>query len=206
MAPEAMKPMLLHNADDSTVFSNKWAFEIKFDGVRAILHVTDGGVNTVTTRRGVDITAQFPEVSAHRILGSLTLDGEIVGLTGEGGFHKLNYVQRRLGITDPAKLRHRMLQYPVRFMAFDLLQINGQDCRDYSWAARRMTLEAVHIKMTTYFDLSPVYEYENLHEMWAWVQDQRMEGLVAKRKDSKYLSGRRSRDWLKIKHRLPVRA
>ena len=187
-------PMLLHHAPEGFVLNDKWILELKYDGVRAILDTT-GDVDVLYTRRGHEIHEQFPEVSAPK---GLILDGEIVGFDGE--FHKLNWVQRRLGVVGEKRIAERAKRFPITYVAFDVLREGSEDLSS-------MTLLSRHTILDTYKDdvtMSPTYRASDINKLWSYVRKNNLEGLVAKKKDSLYAPGTRSYSWLKIKHDKPA--
>lgn len=186
-----IKPMLLHHADEGFVLNDDWVLELKFDGVRAILDTT-GKSPLLYTRKGVDITEQFPEVNAE---SGLILDGEIVGVN-EKGFHKLNWVQRRLGVKGKNKVLERMWKFPIQFVAFDILNDLSLD-----YSNRRQLLD--HHAESEMWTKSPVYLPSEHEALWKYVETNNMEGLVAKKITSLYLPGQRTFSWRKIKHHPP---
>jgi len=194
-------PMLLHHAPDGFVLDDSWILELKYDGVRAILDTT-GNEDVLYTRNGHVITEQFPEISAPK---GLLLDGEIVGFDGK--FHKLNWVQRRLGVQGASRIKERAARFPVTYVAFDMLRndkaiLDGEtfgDMTGWTYNRRRASLSVYGDKIT----VSPVYPAENIDKMWSFVRSNNLEGLVAKRTDSRYAQGTRSYSWLKIKHEKP---
>ena len=182
-------PMLLHHAEQDFVLTDDWILEIKYDGVRVIVDTT-GPDMVISTRKGFDTTLQFPEVSIPK---GLILDGEIVGIT-DTGYHKLNWVQRRLGVTNPAKILERTQRFPITFVAFDYL-----NDLSLNFENRMSELDKLADKVT----LSPRHPAWLIDKLWAYVQEQHLEGLVAKRLDSFYVEGQRTYQWRKIKHEKP---
>jgi bifunctional non-homologous end joining protein LigD len=176
----------------------EWAFEVKWDGMRALVSV-DPAVR-VRSRHGHDHTAAFPELAALSSLAGrarVVLDGELVCLDPDTGRPSLEQLMARVQARFPAVSAR---QAPVTFMAFDVLAADGVDVCGRPWAARRQLLEDLH-------DQWP-------HEMWrvntafvdgpgllAATAGMGLEGVVAKRVTSRYLPGRRSPYWRKIKHR-----
>ncbi len=195
-----ISPMLLHHAGKDFVLTDEWVLEIKYDGVRAIFDTT-GREPILYTRKGVDITEQFPEISAPE---GLILDGEIVGFNDKG-FHKLNWVQRRLGVKGRHKILERMADFPIQFVAFDILN-NLKD--DYS-KRRRDLDQAAEARIGGVIDAayawtpSPVYMPYHHDKLWNYIEVNNMEGLVAKKITSRYVPGIRSYNWRKIKHQPP---
>jgi bifunctional non-homologous end joining protein LigD len=196
-----MKPMLLHHAPEQFVLTDDWMLELKYDGIRAIVDTRDGE-QTISTRRGVEISFQFPEIHAPK---GLLLDGEIVGFDGE--FHKLNWVQRRMGIVDSFKVMDRMEQYPIQYVVFDVLN-------DLSLTYSERLRDLVGLQLSPcsfhgdptggHVQPSPVWYAKEIGKLWSYVRTNNLEGLVAKRLTSRYIPGTRSHDWLKIKHTKPA--
>lgn len=185
-------PMLLHHAEDDFVLDDNWVLELKYDGVRAILDTTrDGPI--LYTRRGTEIHTQFPEIDAPE---GLILDGEIVGFDGPSGrFHKLNWVQRRISVVADWKIKERAERFPCTFVAFDFLTTMEQPLH-----MRRSQLMAFDGQVT----ISPQFPASNIDKMWQYVRENNLEGLVAKKLDSKYVPGTRTYNWRKIKHEKPT--
>ena len=195
--PAPVAPMLATLTD--TPFSNPdWLFEPKLDGVRAVGLIQEGMV-TLLSRRGLDTTHQYPEL-AEVLRGQpaqeLILDGEIVALDEEGrpSFQRL---QQRLNLTREADIRRAEAQIPVIYYVFDLLYLDRYDLRAVPLAQRkdllvRVLLPSDHVRLLEHFDEDGEAAYDA-------AVGHGLEGLVAKRRDSAYESGRRSRSWLKVK-------
>ena len=135
-----MKPMLLAKSE-TLILNDSWTLELKFDGIRAVLHMNDGQVR-IDTRNEKDITASFPEIeqTAKEMFNEhLVLDGEIIGYNSNG-VQKLNFVQHRLGVLDPSKIRERQKLYPVLFVVFDVLEAGGRKLYDRPLTYRREVL------------------------------------------------------------------
>jgi bifunctional non-homologous end joining protein LigD len=177
---------------------DEWAFEVKWDGMRALVSV-DPAVR-VSSRHGHDQTAAFPELAALRSLASrarVVLDGELVCLdpaTGRPSFERLMArVQARL----PAVAARKA---PVTFMAFDVLAVDGDDVCGRPWAARRQLLEDLYVQAPG--DMWRVNTaFADGAGLLAATAGMGLEGVVAKRVTSRYLPGRRSPYWRKLKHR-----
>lgn len=172
-----------------------WAFEPKWDGVRALVHI-DGGARAIS-RNGNDITAAYPELAelAESLGPGSVVDGEIVAFArGRPSFELL---QSRMHLRDPARVRSLMARVPVVFMAFDLLFDEGEDIESLPLSARRSRLEASIVE-SEHVRLSPQVIGEGA-ALFDAAKEQRLEGVVAKRLDSRYEPGKRSRSWQKIK-------
>jgi len=182
-----------------------WAYEMKWDGVRAFMLVD--GVSAdhrvrVTNRKGGDITAGYPEfaVVADEIGTTETLlDGEIVALD-ENSRPSFQLLQRRMHVRDPVALQHLAREVPVAFMVFDLLWRDGELLTDRPYSERRRALEALGAGGARW--QIPPASTERGDAALDTSRELGLEGIVAKRIDSRYESDRRSSAWQKIKHAL----
>jgi bifunctional non-homologous end joining protein LigD len=168
----------------------QWAYEIKHDGFRFICRRELDRVR-VFSRRGHDWTDRVPLIAealtALRVK-SVTIDGEGVVCRPDGvsDFDRLRAAVGRLGSRD------------AFLYAFDLLEIDGEDLRPYDWQARRATLRSLlkrarsGIRLSEHLDGDGALAFQHACRMG-------LEGIVAKRRDRPYRSGR-SADWIKIKN------
>lgn len=177
-----------------------WIYELKWDGIRAILHISDGQIQ-IQSSTGRDITATFPELAGIAELGDgfddLILDGEIVAF--DGAKPSFNAIQQRLGVTDPTDAARRAALNPTVFVAFDLLGLDGHDTRGLALTDRRQLLEQS-------FEPGPHWRlcdqhHGDLDELLEFVTQAGLEGVMIKRAASPYRTGRRSGDWVKVKPR-----
>jgi bifunctional non-homologous end joining protein LigD len=177
-----------------------WWFELKWDGVRTLLFADDGRV-TLRSRRGLDVTPTYPEVSSIRIARPLVIDGEIVALdvSGRPSFQLL---QQRMNLTDRGQIREAMGRAAVTYVVFDLLY-DGGDITAQALEARRERLSALSLPAPAIMADLVDGEGEALFEA---VRDRDLEGILAKRKGSPYQPGRRSPDWRKVANRRTLRA
>jgi bifunctional non-homologous end joining protein LigD len=177
-----------------------WAFELKWDGVRAVVS-WDGATVTLWSRTGNDISATYPELGDFRAERPLVLDGEIVTLddTGRPSFEKL---QRRMNLSGPQEIATAVHTVPVSYVAFDVL-FDGDDITDRPWDTRRERLDALHLEPP--FVTSAVVMADPT-SLWRLVEERGLEGIMAKRRASPYRPGARSNDWLKITRFRQVRA
>ena len=175
-----------------------WAFELKWDGIRAIARVEHGEL-TLTSRNRIDLTASYPELAAlvSAVGVDAVLDGEIVALDPDGK-PSFGTLQTRMNLSRDAEIRSAMASTPVRFIAFDLLAADGVTLTKQSYDERREALvrlvtPAPAVQVPASFDGTAA-------EALAATQQLGLEGIIAKRRDSRYTAGRRSEDWQKIKH------
>lgn len=171
-----------------------WAYEFKWDGVRALVDVTEAGVR-IRSRAGNDVTAAYPEIAALADeVGDALLDGEIVAFVdGRPSFERL---QARMHLRARADVARLSAEAPVTFVVFDLLRRFGVDLTARPYAERRATLGrfvADHPGWT----LSPAFDDGPATEQVA--RQHGLEGVVAKRLTSDYRPGTRSTNWRKLR-------
>jgi bifunctional non-homologous end joining protein LigD len=170
-----------------------WAFEIKWDGYRTIVHVADGAVR-LQSSAGHDVTARWPEfddLAASVNASSAILDGELV-VFDDDGRPRFDLVQRSGVGSD----REAVLQF------FDVLQIDGTDTIDLPYLDRRRLLERLVEPGDNW--LVPSFRVGDGSALVAATAEQGLEGVIAKRVDSRYRPGTRTKDWRKIKNRTVV--
>ena len=166
-----------------------WSFELKWDGVRAILHSL-GGTGELRSRNGNVISKRYPELAIPNL--GLVLDGEVVAMD-ESGRPSFDRLQGRMGIQGVGdKLA------PIHFIVFDLLEVDGRDMRPASYDERRARLADLPLPPGLVLGDSVIAQGEAL---FSAVRDQGLEGMVAKRRSSSYQSGVRSPDWRKVLNR-----
>jgi bifunctional non-homologous end joining protein LigD len=170
----------------------QWAYEIKHDGFRFICH-RDGERVRVFSRTGHEWSAQLPAIAtALRTLPvrSVVLDGEgvICGPDGVSDFDRMRGMFSRKGSLD------------VFLYAFDVLELDGRDLRPQSWDARRALLTQLLDRRQDGLRLSEHVEDTDGTVVFQQACVMGLEGIVAKRRDSRYRSGRR-REWIKVKNR-----
>jgi bifunctional non-homologous end joining protein LigD len=189
---------MLATAVDAPFSRPGWLFEMKYDGVRAIVAVAGGRVRAAG-RRGRDETERYPELldAARRITASsAVLDCEIVVLD-EAGRPDFERLQSRINCSGAAEIRRAQQRDPVTVVAFDLLAIDGRNMMATDLRIRKKTLrEAIRPGGALLFADHVDTDGEGL---FAAAREQGLEGIVAKRGDSQYQPGRRGADWLKIK-------
>ena len=179
----------------------EWAYEMKWDGVRALTLVRPGTVR-ITSRNGRDVTAGYPEL--HALADELgeaevLLDGEIVALN-EAGRPDFQLLQRRMHVRDAASLRSLQREVPIVLMIFDLLWFDGRLITELPYTERRRVLEVLGPSGSTW--QTPPASTEDGNDALATSRELGLEGIVAKRVDSIYEPGRRSSAWRKVKHDL----
>jgi DNA ligase D-like protein (predicted ligase) len=187
-------PLMLATLTDRRDFGDDWLLERKFDGERCVARKRGGDVR-LESRTGKDLTGTYPEVRGAMVAQrprELLLDGEVVAYEGvQTSFSRL---QQRLGTSAPSP--QQIAAYPVVYCVFDVLEIDGEVLTD-------MPLEERRARLTRALRTSPALQ---LSTAWRGDAQRRFdeacqagwEGLIAKRADAQYVSGR-SKDWLKLK-------
>lgn len=196
--PRGLEPMRAR-VGDLPPGDEGWAFEIKWDGVRALLFAS-GGRLELTARSGNDVTPRYPELRGiGAALGAreAVLDGEVVAFN-DGGRPDFGRLQRRMHLASESAVRRRMNDTPVAYMAFDLLHLDGRSTVDLPYAERRELLEDLELEGPHW--QTPAYHAGDGQALLGASREQGLEGIVAKRLDSRYEPGRRSGAWLKVKN------
>jgi len=172
-----------------------WGFEFKWDGVRAIAYV-DERVRLVS-RNDRDISASYPELQAVADLVEhpVVLDGEIVALDAAGR-PSFGSLQSRMHVGHPSA--ELLRQVPVGYYVFDLLEDDGERLVRTRYVERRRRLEALGLTGGTTVQVPPSFAGVDGADILEAARDNGFEGVVAKRLDSPYEPGRRSRHWLSL--------
>jgi bifunctional non-homologous end joining protein LigD len=194
--PSRLQPMLAKPGRIPESDSDDWAYEIKWDGIRA-LGYADHGRWSMLSRRLEDVTARYPELAP---LGealadrAAILDGEVVALDPDGK-PRFQLIQSRMGLTSSAAISARAAQTPVDYVIFDLLHLDGHRVRDLTYLQRRELLEELGLEGPRW--RTPRYRQDGGAGLLEAARRQGLEGIVAKRSDSPYRPGRRSGEWIK---------
>lgn len=195
VAGTPIRPMLAVTGTGALPVGEDWAYEFKWDGVRAIVEIRAGRLR-LFARSGAEITVAYPELGPLAAqLPDAVLDGEIVvfDTAGRPSFASL---AERMHVRDPARAAKLAATIPVSYMIFDLLRLDGTDLTGLPHTARRGALEQLgltgpHWLVPPSFVDGPATE--------AVARENALEGLVAKRGGAPYRPGVRSPDWVKIK-------
>ena len=196
--PDNIPPMLA-KAGTMPTAPALYAFEIKWDGIRAVAYLNKGKLRLLS-RNHKDITAQYPELAA---LASslpdsrLVLDGEIVAL-GVDGRPSFSRLQHRMGLSSPRMIAKVGSEIPATYIIFDILYHDGRLCVDLPYSERRRILEALSVSGPAW--QTPAHKSGEGPAMLTASREVGLEGIMAKRLDSKYEAGKRSGAWLKIKN------
>lgn len=192
--PPAVEPMLA-TARPAPPEGPGWSYEIKWDGVRAVVGVVPGGPVRAHSRNARDITRSYPELDglASVVEEPVLLDGELVTLdpAGRPSFHLLQF---RMHVQLPGARLLRDL--PVQFYVFDLLHHAGESLLALSYLDRRARLAELALDADV-VRVPPYYTDVSGADMLAVARDSGLEGVVAKRTNSLYYPGKRTQAWLK---------
>jgi bifunctional non-homologous end joining protein LigD len=185
---------MLATAVPSLPTGDGWAYEFKWDGVRALVDVSDGGVR-VQSRAGNDVTGGYPELVAQAEgIEDALLDGEIVAF--EEGRPSFERLQQRMHVRGKTDLTRLVREVPVTYVVFDVLRRFGVDLTDRPYAERRATLERFGAEYPGW-TISP--SFDDGPATLDVARAHGLEGVVAKRLTSTYRAGQRSDDWRKLR-------
>jgi bifunctional non-homologous end joining protein LigD len=225
--PGALRPMLALTGPAPRDRDN-WALELKWDGVRALAYIEHGQVRLMS-RTERDITVTYPELSrlgnatllpkpatrdgptaaprkpaatrdgpAPAPHKQLLLDGEIV-VFGDSGWPEFEALQPRMHVSSAAQATLLAGQTPVTYLIFDLLQLDGRPLLDLPYSERRAMLDELALN-GSYWQSPPWFPGADFDAVQAVSKSHGMEGVVAKRLDSRYAPGVRTGNWRKIKN------
>jgi bifunctional non-homologous end joining protein LigD len=204
--PERLLPMLARAARPGEIPEPPagWSFEVKWDGVRALAYAKPGRLR-IESRNQREITDSYPEL---RVLvedlgmHEAVLDGEIVCF-GPDGRPNFGVLQKRMHVSSPAAVKRLAASSPVVYAIFDLLYLDGVLLMELPYSERRARLEELGLggggRTAIRVPTAHVGAGAQLLEA---TRAQGLEGIVAKRLDSRYEPGKRNGAWLKIKHTL----
>jgi bifunctional non-homologous end joining protein LigD len=200
--PKPVSPMLATLGSARDVRDEAaWAFELKWDGIRALAAVRDGRLR-LTTRNGNDVTVAYADLAGLTALADghdLIVDGEIVALTGQGR-PDFRLIQTQMGLTRPPEVEAAAQRAPAHYFAFDLLEFDGDDLRREEYDLRRAALDrALRPRPGDAIQVPRAFAGDLEHAI-AFSRELGLEGVVANQRDSPYAAGRRSGSWIKIKH------
>ena len=178
---------MLATSSEALPLGESWIYEPKWDGFRAVVTIA-GGQATLTSRNGNDLTERFKPAARAAELGTRSadavLDAEICALDDDGR-SRFSLLQERTGT--------------LVLVVFDLLELDSEPLLALPLAERRKRLDALIDPSRGGIVLSP--QFDDGEALLAAAEEQELEGVVAKRTDSRYQPGRRSTDWHKVKVR-----
>ena len=200
--PKKVVPMLATTAPlPSAERQAGYTFEVKWDGVRAISYIERGRLH-MESRNLRDITPRYPEIGG--LVGALhgidaVLDGEVVAFN-EHGKPSFGLLQHRMHVASDVEVRRRMESIPIAYLIFDVLWLDGRLLVNEPWTSRRAVLEGLGLDGRDGCWQVPSTHPGEGSALVAATRANGLEGVVAKKMDSSYEIGRRSRCWLKVKN------
>jgi bifunctional non-homologous end joining protein LigD len=174
-----------------------WAYELKWDGVRAIAAVSPDGVR-LYARRGPEITVAYPEL--HGLAAALggrsaVLDGEVAVLDSNGR-PSFRALAERMHVRDAVRAARLARSVPVTYLIFDILALDGEELCALPYTERRARLSSLELASDHW--LAPP-SFDDGKATMAAASEYNLEGVVAKRRTSTYRPGTRTPDWIKVK-------
>ena len=196
-SPPRFQPMLAEGGWDP--FDDPgWWFEPKFDGIRCLAEMSTGQT-VLRTRTGRDATAQYPEIHMiHELVDQVNavIDGEIVAFD-EDGKNSFEVLQQRMNLANPREIDRARKRIPVALVAFDLLWLDGRDTTALGLEERRELLDLI-VEQDERLQIVTHVEGDGVALVDA-ARGQALEGVVAKRRGTPYVPGKRTDAWRKIK-------
>ena len=188
-----ISPMLLHKVD-SPFDDDEWLSELKLDGIR-FLYSTMSGVNFYT-RHDNEVTERFPELITSQIPKGTILDGEII-ISDEDGKPDFEELMSRFQVSSTRRIPTMSKLKPVTFCAFDVVYYKGKRVSHLPLIERKEILNNILPEKLPLIAKVPSIK-GNGKALFELVKEQNLEGIVLKKKDSKYELGKRSHNWLKV--------
>lgn len=196
-AAKNVRPMLI-GAEGEPFDDDAFIYELKIDGERCIAYLDPLAGTELRNKRNTPMLPKVPELAQlHRkVTRRCILDGELAVLSdGKPDFFA---VQQRCRMTNPLRIQLAARQHPACFIAFDLLYLDGYSVTDLPLLKRKALLQEAARGEDALFAVSPCVERGGA-AVFELVKRQGLEGLVAKRRESRYYFGRHTKDWIKMK-------
>lgn len=197
MAP--MRPMLATRGSH-VPGGTGWMHEVKWDGIRLLADVLEGAPVRLWTRNENDATVAWPELAAAAPDRDLLVDGEVIALN-DRGLPDFGVLQDRMHVRRAATAEAKARQLPATYMVFDLLRLDGRDVTGLPLSERRELLEGLVADGTLGGAWQVPATYDDGAMLLEATDQQGLEGIVSKRRSSRYEPGARSAHWLKFPHR-----
>ncbi len=192
-----ISPMLLEHISEP-FNSEDYIFELKLDGIRCLAYL-DERQTILKNKRNKDVTDVYPELKQihKQIKKRCILDGELVSLNKDGS-PNFFALQKRSLLTDKFRIELEMEKNKVNFVAYDILYLDDKQTTNLTLTERKKLLKN-NIKENELLSISRIVENEGI-KLFELTQQLSLEGIVAKKKNSTYQIGKRSKDWIKIKN------
>ncbi|MBQ7898754.1 MAG: hypothetical protein IJ307_02770 [Bacteroidales bacterium] len=194
---KGIKPMLI-GAEGDAFDSDEYLYELKLDGERCIAYL-DANVTDLRNKRNIKMLPKVPELSQihQQVTTRCILDGELAVI--HNGKPDFFLIQKRSMMSNPLKIELESQRHPACFTAFDILYYDDHPVMDLPLTARKKLLESVIREESSRFARSRHIEGQGI-AFYRLAEAQDLEGIVAKRKDSKYYFDKRTKDWIKCKY------
>ena len=188
---------MLASKTDRVPTGPQWLHEVKWDGVRVLVDVRDGAVR-MTSRNDTDVTPAWPELSDPPLgTRDLLVDGEVIALN-DHGVPDFRVLQHRMHVRNAREVARLVKSVPATLMVFDLLRLDGEDLTGRPLEERRALLEELPLGDSTW---QVPAAYDDGDMLFDATLQQGLEGVVSKRRTSRYRFDQRSEDWRKLAHR-----
>jgi len=194
-------PMLI--AENVSPFKDDdYLYEIKWDGERCVAFLDPAEGTDLRNKRNVRMLPKVPELANihQQTAGRCILDGELLCIVD--GKPNFEAIQRRSLLSGRYKIELEAQRHPAAFIAFDCLYFDGRNLTMCPLTTRKGLLRKAVAKESERLAVSRTFDAEQTDDLFRLTQAQSLEGIVAKRKDSLYFQGRRTKSWLKIKNML----
>ena len=194
-----LAPMLI-GAQKEAFDDEAYIFELKMDGIRTLAYIEEEQVD-LRNKRNLKLIRKFPEMKDlfQFVRKDCILDGELYCFVDQ----KIDFtkIQKRSLLSDPFKIRLESQSAPAVFTAFDILYYDGECVMEKPLIERKKLLEACILHQNAHFSRSR-YIFREGKAFYEKVKDLKLEGIVAKKINSLYKAGFRTKDWIKIKYLL----
>ena len=188
---------MLASKTDRLPTGAEWLHEVKWDGVRVLVDVRDGVVR-MTSRNDNNVTAAWPDLSDPPLgTRNLLVDGEVIALN-ERGVPDFRVLQHRMHLRNAKEVARLVTSVPATLMVFDLLRLDGEDLTGRPLEERRALLEELPLADSKW---QVPAAYDDGGMLFEATLQQGLEGVVSKRRTSRYRFDQRSDDWRKLAHR-----
>jgi bifunctional non-homologous end joining protein LigD len=190
-----MRPMLASRGT-AVPTGGEWLHEVKWDGIRVLVEVTAGRLR-IWSRNENDVTLAYPELQRLAGIGhDVLLDAEVVAF--RDGIPTFAALADRMHVRNAAKVKVLAEKNPVTLLIFDVLRLDGEDLCARPLTERRTTLEGLGL-VDVHWQVPAAYDDGRM--LMEATRQQGLEGIVSKKRSSRYVPGRRTPDWLKFPHR-----
>src|SRR4051812_34367987 len=187
--PEHIVPMKARLAAGMPANEDDFGFEVKWDGIRAVIYSRGKKDDLLIENRNLrDITFKYPEL--HGLAGlDAIVDGEVVALD-EKGRPSFERLQARMHLSSEAAVQARVNEVPVRFMAFDVIWLDGRDVSELPYTERRALLDELDLNAPCW--QTPAWRRGEGTALLDAARANALEGVMAKKLDSPYCPGKRT--------------